>query len=201
MRLWHSRTCATLTVTVVPLISTTSCDQSNWYASPAQSSAAQRLPPSRRPAWHATSWRIDEPRRSCPRNRGRVAPRISGSASAARAPACPRSPAADRRAGRATDQSAAAAACPLIAKLGRLRPDHLAHHPSRHPKLAANRLDRLVWAKYARRIFAIVSTTSIPNLAPVSPTEATVDPPSRGSRLDADRPENGVLIPCQFTGS
>src|SRR6202030_529318 len=26
----------------------------------------------------------------------------------------------------------------LIAKLGRLRPDHLAHHPSRHPKLAAN---------------------------------------------------------------
>jgi hypothetical protein len=57
----------------------------------------------------------------------------------------------------------------------------------------------LFWAKYARRIFAIVSTTSIPNLAPVSPTEATVDPPSRGSRLDADHPENGVLIPCLFT--
>src|SRR5205085_2212151 len=51
----------------------------------------------------------------------------------------------------------------------------------------------------ARRIFAIVSTTSIPDLAPVSPTEATVDPPSRGSRLDADHPENGVLIPCLFT--
>src|SRR5437867_1673355 len=34
MRLWHSRTCATLTVTVTPLISTISCDQSNWYASP-----------------------------------------------------------------------------------------------------------------------------------------------------------------------
>src|SRR5207302_3391946 len=57
----------------------------------------------------------------------------------------------------------------------------------------------LFWAKYARRIFAIVSTTSIPNLAPVCPTEATVDPPSRGSRLDADHPENGVLIPCRFT--
>src|SRR3954471_17020265 len=57
----------------------------------------------------------------------------------------------------------------------------------------------LFWAKYARRIFAIVSTTSIPNLAPVSPTEATVDPPSRGSRLDADHPENGVLIPRRFT--
>jgi hypothetical protein len=26
-----------------------------------------------------------------------------------------------------------------------------------------------------------------------------VDPPSRGSRLDADHPENGVLIPCRFT--
>src|SRR5437660_9251309 len=57
----------------------------------------------------------------------------------------------------------------------------------------------LFWAKYARGTFATVSTTSIPNLAPVSPTEATVDPPSRGSRLDADHPENGVLIPCRFT--
>src|SRR5881392_2884235 len=57
----------------------------------------------------------------------------------------------------------------------------------------------LFWAKYARRIFAIVSTTSIPYLAPVSPTEATVDPPSRGSRLDADHPEYGVLIPRRFT--
>ena len=33
----------------------------------------------------------------------------------------------------------------------------------------------------------------------MSPTEATVDPLSRGSRLDADHPENGVLIPCRFT--
>jgi hypothetical protein len=32
----------------------------------------------------------------------------------------------------------------------------------------------------------------------MSPTEATVDPPSPGSRLDADHPENGVLIPCRF---
>jgi hypothetical protein len=29
--------------------------------------------------------------------------------------------------------------------------------------------------------------------------EATVDPLSPGSRLDADHPENGVLIPCRFT--
>jgi hypothetical protein len=30
IQLWHNRTCATLTVTVVPLISTTSWPQSNW---------------------------------------------------------------------------------------------------------------------------------------------------------------------------
>jgi hypothetical protein len=34
MRLWHSRTCATFTVTVVPPISTTSWLQPNWQASP-----------------------------------------------------------------------------------------------------------------------------------------------------------------------
>ena len=34
IRLWHSRTWVIFTVTVVPLISTTSCDQSNWQASP-----------------------------------------------------------------------------------------------------------------------------------------------------------------------
>jgi hypothetical protein len=29
--------------------------------------------------------------------------------------------------------------------------------------------------------------------------EATVDPPFPGSRLDADHPKNGVLIPCLIT--
>src|SRR5208283_2625226 len=53
--------------------------------------------------------------------------------------------------------------------------------------------------KYARRTFAIVSTISIPHPAPMSPMEAIVNPPSRGSRLDADHPQNGVLIPCRFT--
>ena len=28
------------------------------------------------------------------------------------------------------------------------------------------------------------------------PMEAILNPPSRGSRLDADHPRNGVLIPC-----
>jgi hypothetical protein len=33
----------------------------------------------------------------------------------------------------------------------------------------------------------------------MSVMEATVDPLSPGSRLDADHPENGVLIPRRFT--
>src|SRR3954447_9320008 len=57
------------------------------------------------------------------------------------------------------------------------------------------------WTKSARRIFAMVSTISSPKPAPMSAMEATVDPPSPGSRLNADHPENGVLIPCRFTPS
>ncbi len=34
----------------------------------------------------------------------------------------------------------------------------------------------------------------------MSPMEATVDPLLPGSRLDADHPENGVLIPRRSTG-
>src|SRR5437763_3785632 len=52
----------------------------------------------------------------------------------------------------------------------------------------------LFWAKYARRIFAIVSTTSIPNLAPASPTEATVDPPPRGPDWMPITPKTGSLF-------
>ena len=48
--------------------------------------------------------------------------------------------------------------------------------------------------KYA---LAIVSTISISNAA--SHSGGLCGPLSRGSRLDADHPENGVLIPCQFT--
>src|SRR4051812_42320222 len=52
--------------------------------------------------------------------------------------------------------------------------------------------------KNARRIFAIVSTTSIPTSASII-MEASVDPQPPGSRLDADHPENGVLIPRRNT--
>src|SRR5215469_16311999 len=53
-------------------------------------------------ARHATSWRSAELRRSCPHSRARAAPRRSGSALAARAPACLDSPAAVHQADRAT---------------------------------------------------------------------------------------------------
>src|SRR5258707_13386765 len=52
--------------------------------------------------------------------------------------------------------------------------------------------------KNARRIFAIVSTISIPTSAPII-MEASVDARPPGSRLDADHPENGVLIPRRNT--
>src|SRR5208282_4158584 len=54
--------------------------------------------------------------------------------------------------------------------------------------------------KNARRILAIVSTINIPTSAPMI-MEATMDPQPPGSRLDADHPENGVLIPCRNTPS
>src|SRR4029077_7966030 len=53
-------------------------------------------------ARRATSSRTAEPRHSCPCSRTRAAPRKSGSASSARAPAYPRSPAIAPRADRAT---------------------------------------------------------------------------------------------------
>ena len=54
----------------------------------------------------------------------------------------------------------------------------------------------LLCTKNARRIFAIVSTIGIPTSASII-MEASVDP--RGSRFNADHPENGVLIPHRNT--
>src|SRR5947208_1604301 len=54
--------------------------------------------------------------------------------------------------------------------------------------------------KNARRIFAIVSTTSIPYPPPPS-LEALWTRSLPGSLLDADHPDNGVLIPRRFTVS
>jgi hypothetical protein len=87
----------------------------------------------------------------------------------------------------------------LIAKLGRLRPDHLAHDLPRHPKLAANRLDRLLLRQMCAPDLRYRFHHQHPEPGPMSPMEAIVDPPFPGSRSDADHPQNGVLIPCPFT--
>src|SRR6516165_9642616 len=52
--------------------------------------------------------------------------------------------------------------------------------------------------KNARRIFAIVSTTSIPTSAPKN-HGSQCGPSVPGSRLEADHPEKGVLFACRFT--
>src|SRR5712691_1917488 len=56
----------------------------------------------------------------------------------------------------------------------------------------------LPWTKNARRIFAIVSTISIPTSASMN-HGSHCGPSARGSRLDADHPEKGVLIPRRNT--
>jgi hypothetical protein len=79
----------------------------------------------------------------------------------------------------------------LVMKLDRLRSDHLAHDLPGYPKLAANRLDRLLGE---------IRPTDRSSPLPASPTgphvpmKATVDPQSPGSRLDADHPETGSLF-------
>src|SRR5271166_710576 len=52
--------------------------------------------------------------------------------------------------------------------------------------------------KYARRILAIVSTTSIPIEAP-NRVGGQSGPVATGSRLDAHQPRSGVPIPCKMT--
>src|SRR5580658_8999506 len=84
-------------------------------------------------------------------------------------------------------------------KLGRLRSDHLAHDFPGYPKLAANRLDRLLLGEIRPTDLRDRLHYQHPQPGPHVPMEATVDPLPPGSRLDADHPENGVLIPCLFT--
>ena len=86
----------------------------------------------------------------------------------------------------------------LIAELARSRPDHFSHRfrDTRNSRQIA--LIDLPCPKYARRIFAIVSTISIPTSASMN-LKASVNPLPPGSLSDADRPEDGVLIPRRFT--
>ena len=55
----------------------------------------------------------------------------------------------------------------LVTELRRLRAQDLPHDLPGNPQLTADRFDRLLLTKYARRIFAIVSKTSIPLQAPI----------------------------------
>src|SRR5262245_31606970 len=59
---------------------------------------------------------------------------------------------------------------------------------------------RLPCLKNARRIFAIVSTTSIPTSASKN-HGSQCGPSVPGSRLEADHPEKGVLFACRFTAA
>ena len=145
-----------------------------------------------------------ERHRNFPDNQPGADLRRSGSASAVPAAPFAHSPAITPRVGRAMDQPSATAASPAHSETpspqspssGRitLRTTFRDTRSSRQITLIG-----FSWTKNARRIFALVSTTSIPTSAPMSLMEANVNPPFRGSRLDADHPENGVLIPCRFT--
>jgi len=85
---------------------------------------------------------------------------------------------------------------PLIVKFCCLRANHLAHDFARQAKLAANRFDRLLLRKVSPSYLGNRLHDQHPR---PSPMEAIVNPPLRGSLLDADHPQNGVLIPHLFT--
>lgn len=75
----------------------------------------------------------------------------------------------------------------LVPELGRSRPDHLADDLARQLQLTKDRLDRLPQDENARRIFAIPTSASM-NM------DDSGDPPSQGSRSNADHPESGPLF-------
>jgi hypothetical protein len=82
-----------------------------------------------------------------------------------------------------------------IVELCRLRPNDLPNHSSRNTQIAADRLDRHL----SRKIFWRSSPQPASRTRPPKESGGLCGPLSPGSRLDADHPENGVLIPCRFT--
>lgn len=126
-----------------------------------------------------------ERHRSFPDNQPGANLRRSGSASAVPAAPFAHSPAITPRAARAMDQPSPTAASPahsetpspLSPSSGRitLRTIFRDTRSSRQVTLIG-----FFWTKSARRIYAIVSTTSIPTSAPMSLMEANVNPPFRG---------------------
>jgi hypothetical protein len=86
----------------------------------------------------------------------------------------------------------------LIMELCRLRPEDLPSHFSRNTQIAADRLDRHLSRKIRQTNWRS-SPQPASRTRPPKRSGGPCEPLSQGSRLDADRPENGVLIPCRFT--
>ena len=85
----------------------------------------------------------------------------------------------------------------LVTKLRRPRPDDFPNHFARVRSSRQISLIALPCEKYARRILAIVSTTSIPIEAP-NRVGGQSGPVATGSRLDAHQPRSGVR-PWEWT--
>jgi hypothetical protein len=86
----------------------------------------------------------------------------------------------------------------LSLELRRLRTDDLANHLPRHAEFSADRLDRTTIDKIGATDLGNRFHHQHSNLGFHDSMEASVDP-CPPPRLDADHPENGVLIPRRNT--
>ena len=87
---------------------------------------------------------------------------------------------------------------PLVAKLRRLRTDDLPHHLPGDTEITADRLDRLTVNEIRATDLRNRLHDQHSNLGSHE-NGSQCGPSVPGSRLDADHPENGVLIPCRNT--
>lgn len=88
---------------------------------------------------------------------------------------------------------------PLVAELGRIRPEHLAHDLALQHQLATDGLDRLALDKICPADLRNRLHDQHPNLGSHDPWKPVWTLSTGGGRLDADHPENGVLIPRRNT--
>src|ERR1700716_3383726 len=87
---------------------------------------------------------------------------------------------------------------PLITELSRLRSDDLPHHLPGNTEVTAYRLDRLTVNEIRATDLRNRLHDQHSNLSSHE-NGSQCGPSVPGSRLDADHPENGVLIPCRNT--
>src|SRR5664280_1035296 len=83
-------------------------------------------------------------------------------------------------------------------ELSRLRTDDLPHHLPGNTEITADRLDRLTVNKIRATDLSNRLHDQHSNLGSHE-NGSQCGPSVPGSRLDADHPENGVLIPCRNT--